>query len=212
MSPNPRIARSSSSASPPSISSGDPPTWSPASACTRCRRSCSAASASSCAGMLLGAHRARARAANSSSTRPSGGTCSWSRSATWSSPMAAPTWAMQHIASNQTAILNASAALWIALLATRGRRAHALDRRTLIGLVIGFAGTALIIWPRGTLADQPLRHAAADPASRCSRGRRRRCTSATCIRSSTCCRSPPCRCCSAALMMTALGFATGEAA
>src|SRR3982750_212351 len=57
--------------------------------------------------------------------------------------------AMQHIASNQTAILNASAALWIALLATRGRRAHAIDRRTLIGLVTGFAGTALIIWPAG---------------------------------------------------------------
>ncbi|HET7812149.1 MAG TPA: EamA family transporter [Steroidobacteraceae bacterium] len=55
--------------------------------------------------------------------------------------------AMQHVASNQTAILNASAALWIALLATRGRRAHALDRRTSIGLVIGFAGTVLIIWP-----------------------------------------------------------------
>jgi drug/metabolite transporter (DMT)-like permease len=59
-------------------------------------------------------------------------------------------WAMQYVASNQTAILNASAALWIALLATRGRRAHALDRRTLIGLVIGFAGAALIIWPRGS--------------------------------------------------------------
>jgi drug/metabolite transporter (DMT)-like permease len=59
--------------------------------------------------------------------------------------------AMQHVASNQTALLNASAALWIALLATRGRRAHALDRRTLTGLVIGFAGAALIIWPRGSL-------------------------------------------------------------
>ena len=57
--------------------------------------------------------------------------------------------AMQHIASNQTAILNASAALWIALLATRGRRAHAIDRRTMTGLVVGFAGTALIIWPSG---------------------------------------------------------------
>jgi drug/metabolite transporter (DMT)-like permease len=57
--------------------------------------------------------------------------------------------AMQHVASNQTAILNASAALWIALLATRGRRAHALDRRTLIGLIIGFAGAAAIIWPHG---------------------------------------------------------------
>jgi drug/metabolite transporter (DMT)-like permease len=61
-------------------------------------------------------------------------------------------WAMQHVASNQTAILNASAALWIALFATRGRRAHALDRRTLIGLVIGFAGATLIIWPHGGLA------------------------------------------------------------
>ncbi len=61
-------------------------------------------------------------------------------------------WGMQYVASNQTAILNASAALWIALLATRGRRAHALDRRTLIGLVIGFAGATLIIWPRGSFA------------------------------------------------------------
>jgi len=60
--------------------------------------------------------------------------------------------AMQHVASNQTAILNASAALWIALLATRGRRAHALDRRTLLGLIIGFAGTVLIIWPNGGVA------------------------------------------------------------
>ena len=60
-------------------------------------------------------------------------------------------WAMQTVASNQTAILNASAALWIALLATRGRRAHALDRRTLTGLVVGFAGTLLIIWPHDNL-------------------------------------------------------------
>jgi drug/metabolite transporter (DMT)-like permease len=59
--------------------------------------------------------------------------------------------AMQHVASNQTAILNASAALWIALLATRGRRAHAIDRRTLAGLVIGFAGTALIVWQGGSI-------------------------------------------------------------
>ena len=60
-------------------------------------------------------------------------------------------WAMQTVASNQTAILNVSAALWIALFATRGRRAHALDRRTLIGLIIGFAGAVLIVWPHGSL-------------------------------------------------------------
>jgi drug/metabolite transporter (DMT)-like permease len=64
-------------------------------------------------------------------------------------PNACTNWAMQYIASNQTAILNATAALWIALFATQGRRAHPLDRRTIIGLVIGFAGTALIVWPRG---------------------------------------------------------------
>jgi drug/metabolite transporter (DMT)-like permease len=67
-------------------------------------------------------------------------------------PNACTNWAMQYVASNQTAILNASAALWIALFATRGRRAHALDRRTLAGLVIGFAGAALIVWPRGNLS------------------------------------------------------------
>jgi drug/metabolite transporter (DMT)-like permease len=64
-------------------------------------------------------------------------------------PNACTNWAMQYIASNQTAILNATAALWIALFATRGRRAHPLDRRTIIGLVIGFTGTALIVWPSG---------------------------------------------------------------
>src|SRR5689334_18877535 len=59
--------------------------------------------------------------------------------------------AMQYVASNQTAILNASAALWIALLATQGRRAHALDKRTSTGLVIGFGGAVLIVWPGGSL-------------------------------------------------------------
>ncbi len=57
-------------------------------------------------------------------------------------------WAMQWVPSSQSALLNASAALWIALLATRGRRAHALDRITALGLLIGFAGATLIIWPR----------------------------------------------------------------
>jgi drug/metabolite transporter (DMT)-like permease len=67
-------------------------------------------------------------------------------------PNASTNWAMQYVASNQTAILNASAALWIALFATQGRRAHALDQRTVIGLVIGFAGAILILWPHGGLS------------------------------------------------------------
>jgi drug/metabolite transporter (DMT)-like permease len=64
-------------------------------------------------------------------------------------PNSLTNWAMQTVASNQAAILNASAALWIAMFATQGRRAHALDRRTVIGLIIGFAGAALILWPSG---------------------------------------------------------------
>ena len=67
-------------------------------------------------------------------------------------PNGCTNWAMQYIASNQTAILNATAALWIALFATRGRRAHALDGRTIVGLVVGFAGTALLVWPRDRAA------------------------------------------------------------
>ena len=42
-------------------------------------------------------------------------------------PNACTNWAMQYLASNQTAILNATAALWIALFATQGRRAHAAE-------------------------------------------------------------------------------------
>ncbi len=61
-------------------------------------------------------------------------------------------WAMQWVASNQAALLNATAALWIAILATRGRRAHSLDRLTTLGLAIGFVGTALILWPKGNIS------------------------------------------------------------
>jgi drug/metabolite transporter (DMT)-like permease len=56
---------------------------------------------------------------------------------------------MRHVASNQSALLNASSALWIALLGTFGRRGHALSWRTRIGLAMGFAGVALVLWPHG---------------------------------------------------------------
>jgi drug/metabolite transporter (DMT)-like permease len=54
-------------------------------------------------------------------------------------------WSMQWMASNHSALLNATAALWIAVLSCFGPRAHALDRRTAIGLLLGFAGTAMIL-------------------------------------------------------------------
>jgi drug/metabolite transporter (DMT)-like permease len=57
--------------------------------------------------------------------------------------------AMRHVASNQSALLNATSALWIALLGTMGRQGHALSWRTRLGLAIGFAGVALVLSPRG---------------------------------------------------------------
>lgn len=56
---------------------------------------------------------------------------------------------MRFVASNQSALLNASSAFWIALLGTVGRHGHALSWRTRLGLGLGFAGVALVLWPHG---------------------------------------------------------------
>ena len=57
-------------------------------------------------------------------------------------------WGMQSVASNQAALLNTTSAFWIPLLGMCGARRHALQWRVGLGLLIGFAGTALIIWPQ----------------------------------------------------------------
>lgn len=54
-------------------------------------------------------------------------------------------WSMQWMASNRSALLNATAVLWIVSLSSFGRRAQALDGRTLLGLAAGFAGTVMVI-------------------------------------------------------------------
>ena len=56
--------------------------------------------------------------------------------------------AMRHIASNQSALLNASSALWIPLVGAFGARGHALTARVATGIGIGFTGLALLLWPR----------------------------------------------------------------
>ncbi|MCS6947155.1 MAG: EamA family transporter [Steroidobacteraceae bacterium] len=61
------------------------------------------------------------------------------------------TWAMQWVPSNQAALLNATAALWIAGLGAFGRRAQPLDRLTVCGLLLGFAGTIMIVLRHGAL-------------------------------------------------------------
>ena len=58
-------------------------------------------------------------------------------------------WSIQWLPSHQVALLNASSSLWIALFGVFGARGHPLSNRVLFGLAVGFAGTALIMLPRG---------------------------------------------------------------
>jgi drug/metabolite transporter (DMT)-like permease len=62
------------------------------------------------------------------------------------------TWAMRYLASNQSALLNGTSAFWIAGLGVFGRRGHPLTRWTVLGLVIGFLGAALMLIPKEPLS------------------------------------------------------------
>jgi len=58
-------------------------------------------------------------------------------------------WALQWLPSNQAALLNVSAPLWIVLLGAFGVRGHRPGSRAIAGLVLGIIGTALVIRPAG---------------------------------------------------------------
>src|SRR5438270_5362110 len=60
-------------------------------------------------------------------------------------------WAIRYIPSNESALLNGTAAFWIAGLGVFGPRGHPLTRWAVVGLAIGFAGTALMLIPKGDL-------------------------------------------------------------
>lgn len=60
-------------------------------------------------------------------------------------------WAIRLIPTNESALLNGTAAFWIAGLGVFGRRGHPLTRRAVIGLVVGFLGTALMLVPKGEI-------------------------------------------------------------
>jgi drug/metabolite transporter (DMT)-like permease len=64
----------------------------------------------------------------------------------------AQVWAMQWVPSHTSALLNASSALWIVVFGLFGVRAHRPDWRAGIGLVAGFAGTVLLMWPPAAAA------------------------------------------------------------
>lgn len=60
------------------------------------------------------------------------------------------THALVHLPSNEVALLNSSVALWIAWFGTLGPKGQPLKVRSWIGLLLGFAGVALLMW-RGSL-------------------------------------------------------------
>jgi drug/metabolite transporter (DMT)-like permease len=60
--------------------------------------------------------------------------------------------ALRHIPSNEGALLAAGSALWITALGALGPRGHTLTVRGTLGLLLGFVGVALILWPREAAA------------------------------------------------------------
>lgn len=65
-------------------------------------------------------------------------------------------WAMQWVPSGTSALLNASCALWIVLFGLFGARAHRPGGREMLGLAIGFVGTALLVLPAASGAEASL--------------------------------------------------------
>ena len=66
------------------------------------------------------------------------------------------TWAIHYIPTNQSALLNGTAAFWIAGLGVFGPRGHPLTRSAVLGMGIGFAGAALLLIPRGGMRTSSL--------------------------------------------------------
>jgi drug/metabolite transporter (DMT)-like permease len=66
------------------------------------------------------------------------------------------TWTMRYLPSNQSALLNGTAAFWIAGLGVFGRRGHPLTRSAVLGMVIGFLGAALMLIPKEPLSTKGL--------------------------------------------------------
>ncbi len=58
-------------------------------------------------------------------------------------------WAIRYLPTNESALLNGTAAFWIAGFGVFGRRGHPLTRRSVLGLGVGFLGTALLLIPKG---------------------------------------------------------------
>jgi drug/metabolite transporter (DMT)-like permease len=66
------------------------------------------------------------------------------------------TWAIRYLPTNQAALLNGTAAFWIAGLGVFGRRGHPLTRWSIAGLGVGFLGAALMLIPKEPLTANSL--------------------------------------------------------
>jgi drug/metabolite transporter (DMT)-like permease len=64
-------------------------------------------------------------------------------------------WGEQWVASNQTALIAATTALWLAGLGALGPQGETFSRRRLIGLLTGFAGVVVLMWPVGGFVRPP---------------------------------------------------------
>jgi drug/metabolite transporter (DMT)-like permease len=62
------------------------------------------------------------------------------------------TFALQHVNSNEGALLAAGTALWIAGLGAIGPKGHKLTAGGIAGLLLGLVGVALLVWPRETVS------------------------------------------------------------
>jgi drug/metabolite transporter (DMT)-like permease len=65
-------------------------------------------------------------------------------------------WAINYIPTNLSALLNGTSAFWIAGLGVFGKRGHPLTRWAVLGMIIGFSGTALMLIPKGGLRTSSL--------------------------------------------------------
>lgn len=65
-------------------------------------------------------------------------------------------WAISYIPTNLSALLNGTSAFWIAGLGVFGKRGHPLTRWAILGMIIGFLGTALMLIPKGGLRTSSL--------------------------------------------------------
>ena len=57
-------------------------------------------------------------------------------------------WGEQWVPSNQAALLAAATALWLAGIGALGKDGESLSARRSVGLITGFGGVAILVWPR----------------------------------------------------------------